>query len=205
MQFPGYRILIFARAPVPGACKTRLIPALGEAGAARLCSVLTRRLLVMLREAAVAPVVLCCTPDDRHPLFVESQETCWTQKGHDLGERMFHAARRALAESGRVLLVGTDCPALSESYLVDAFEALERADVVLGPAEDGGYVLLGLRRVDRELFRGIGWGTASVLEQTLERVASLGWCHELLEPLWDLDRPEDLERLRREYPAIFSE
>ena len=204
MQFPEYRILIFARAPVPGACKTRLVPVLGERGAAELARTLMRHQFAVLDQARVAPAILCCTPDHRHPFFRVRGETKWIQRGRDLGERMHDAARRALGEAQRVVLVGSDCPALSADYLAGAFERLDTADLVLGPAEDGGYVLLGLRRLDRSLFRDIAWGTSSVLEQTLERVAELGWRHELLEPLWDVDRPEDLARLAREFPAIFS-
>ena len=204
MQFPGYRILIFARAPVPGTCKTRLVPALGEWGAARLSGALTLHLLAMLDEARVAPAILCCTPDCGHPLFQRRGEEKWVQRGNDLGERMLDAVGRALEEAGRVLLLGTDCPVLLAGYLEKAFRALERSDVVIGPAEDGGYVLLGLKKLDASLFRGIAWGTSAVLDQTLERVAELEWRYELLETLWDVDRPEDLMRLRRDFPAIFS-
>ena len=180
MQFPGYRILIFARAPVPGACKTRLVPALGKRGAAGLSRALMRHLFAMLDKAGVAPAILCCAPDCGHPLFQQRMERKWMQRGGDLGERMLDAAGRALEEAERVLLVGTDCPALSAGYLEKAFRALERADVVIGPAEDGGYVLLGLKKLDAYLFRGIAWGTPVVLDQTLERVVGLGWRHELL-------------------------
>jgi len=151
VQFPGYRILIFAKAPVPGTCKTRLVPALSEWGAAGLSGALTLHLLAMLGEARVAPAILCCTPDCGHPLFQRRGEEKWVQRGNDLGERMLDAAGRALEEAGRVLLVGTDCPALSAGYLERAFRALERSDVVIGPAEDGGYVLLGLKKLDASL------------------------------------------------------
>jgi rSAM/selenodomain-associated transferase 1 len=164
-----------------------------------------RHLWQVLEEAAVAPAILCCTPHCDHLLFHQhSAEAKWLQQGEDLGERMFHAASRALVQAESVLLLGTDCPGVTRDYLVRAFQALHRAEVVIGPAEDGGYVLLGLRRVDRKLFRGLAWGTSSVLEQTLERVMALGWRHALLEPLWDVDRPRDVERLAREFPAIFS-
>lgn len=196
MQFPGDKILIFARAPVPGACKTRLIPALGAVGAAALSERLLVRLLARLEERPVAPVILCCTPDVDHPAFARHQGERWRQEGADLGERMANAARRALETGSRVLLIGTDCPLMESHYLSRAFEALDEVEVVIGPAEDGGYVLLGLRRFHPGLFRGIEWGSHRVLAQTLARIDALGWRHRRLETLWDLDRPEDLQRLR---------
>jgi hypothetical protein len=94
------------------------------------------------------------------------------------------------------VLVGTDCPALTADYLAQAFALLDGgADAVVGPAEDGGYILIGLRRTDKRLFDGVAWGTASVLDETRARLAALGWSWQELETLWDVDRPEDLERL----------
>jgi len=180
-----------------------MIPVLGEERAASLSRALTQHLWSRLDEAAIAPAVLCCAPDDRHLLFVQRHEEKWIQQGDDLGERMLNAAGRALEQVERVLLIGTDCPAISADYLVQAFRALDRVDVVVGPAEDGGYVLLGLRRVSRHLFEGVEWGTQAVLQQTLKQVSSLNWSCTLLDTLWDVDRPEDLSRLKREFPAIF--
>ena len=204
MQFPGYRILIFARAPVPGRCKSRLIPALGEAGAARVAESLLRHVMEEVRSARLAPAVLCCSPDAGHPAFSEWGVPLWRQQGVTLGDRMRHAARRALLEAERVLLIGSDCPGISAGYLRAAFAALDGADVALGPAEDGGYVLLGMRRFDGALFRDIDWGTGRVLAQTRQRIDDLGWSCGLLGPRRDVDRPEDLEWLRNDYPAIFS-
>lgn len=204
MQFPRHRILIFARAPVPGQCKRRLVPALGKTGAADVARRLLAHILQQVESAQVAPAILCCTPDTGHPAFAGWAQRRWPQQGEELGGRMAHAARFALAEAERVLLIGSDCPAVDGTYLRQAFEALDRAEVVLGPAEDGGYVLLGLRRIDDSLFRGVAWGTDRVLAQTRERVGALGWSCELLEPLRDVDRPEDLDWLGREFPAISS-
>lgn len=114
------------------------------------------------------------------------------------------AARRALNEAERVLIIGSDCPGISAGYLRTAFIELEGSDVVLGPAEDGGYQLLGVRRIDEALFRDINWGSDRVLAQTRRRIEELGWSCTLLDPLRDVDRPEDLEWLRKEYPSIFS-
>lgn len=108
---------------------------------------------------------------------------------------MWDAARAGLCRGERVVLIGADCPALDVSHLVSAFEAMETHDAVLGPAEDGGYVLLGLRRVDESLFDSMPWGGSEVAERTRLRMRVLGWRWLELVPLWDLDRPEDLPRL----------
>ena len=111
---------------------------------------------------------------------------------------MEFAATKALDQADAVILIGADCPLLEARHLTRAFGWLQQGeDAVLGPAEDGGYVLLGLRRVNRALFRDITWGGDQVLAQTRQRLARLGWRWRELEPLWDLDRPADLDRLAR--------
>jgi rSAM/selenodomain-associated transferase 1 len=201
MQFPDTRILIFARSPHAGAVKTRLIPALGEVGACALHEACVRRLVGSLARAALAPLQLWVTPDEAHPLWSVLRATCacevWTQRGGDLGQRMRHAARQALAEARQVILLGTDVPLLDAAYVRRAVRGLQMgADVVMGPAEDGGYVLLGLKRVEPGLFDGMAWGTERVAQQTRRACEAAGLSLHELEPLWDLDRPDDLERLR---------
>ena len=207
MQFPDSRVLIFAKAPQPGRVKRRLWPVLSPEAAARLQACLLADLVARLAAARVAPLQLQCRPDTHHPCFewlaghygLERR----AQTGGDLGERMSRAAETALAECARVVLIGADCPGLDAGYLRHLLERLtpDRA-AVLGPAEDGGYVALGLRTTDRRLFEGIEWGSDRVLRQTLARLDRLGWGCELMPVLWDLDRPADLERLRREYPDL---
>jgi glycosyltransferase A (GT-A) superfamily protein (DUF2064 family) len=107
------------------------------------------------------------------------------------------AAAQALNDASRVLLMGVDCPGLSEGVLARALTRLESEDLVLGPAEDGGYVLLGLKRAEPRLFQGVDWGTDRVLAQTRERLRALGWLWHELPALWDLDRPADLARWDR--------
>jgi len=122
----------------------------------------------------------------------------------DLGARMQRAFESALALSPRAILVGSDIPALSAQYLRDADRALRRGgDAVIGPAEDGGYVLIGLSRCDAALFRDIPWGGSEVLAETRRRIAALGWRVTELPALWDVDRPEDLERLPEEMRESF--
>ncbi len=200
MRFPGARVLIFAKAPIPGQVKTRLVPRLGEEGAARLHAGLLRRIVAELGGAGLCPVQCWCAPDTRHKLFTELAArhgvSLERQSGADLGARMFHAACVALGDSDRVILVGADCPGLGVDYLGLALDGLEEGvDAVLGPAEDGGYVLLGLRRAARQLFEDMPWGTGQVLAATRHRLRELGWHWRELPALWDVDRPEDLERL----------
>lgn len=196
----GDRLLVFARAPVPGAVKTRLIPALGAEGAADLHARLLARTLETACAADLAPVELWCTPDADHPAFAgaagDPGVTLRVQPAGDLGQRMRVALESTLADGGRALLVGCDCPALSVDDLAGAFTALADHDVVLGPAEDGGYVLVGARRVSPVLFDGIEWGGPRVLRQTRGRLVALGWRWHELRTLWDVDRPEDVVRCK---------
>jgi len=199
MGFPAARLMIFAKAPVAGAAKTRLAPVLGEQGAAELQARLTERTLALAINANLAPVELWCSPDCSHPFFQSATSATErrVQHGQGLGERIAHAFATLLAHHPYAVLIGTDCPAMTQDYLARAFASLDGgADAVIGPAEDGGYVLLGLRRMDKCLFEDVTWGTGKVLEQTRERLVALGWRWEELETLWDVDRPEDLERLK---------
>lgn len=198
---PNARILIFAKAPIPGQVKTRLIPALGSAGAAELACDLLDRLVRRLSGARLAPVELWCSPDPEHPIFLDLAESAGvalrTQRGEDLGERLSAAAEDALGRADAVLLVGADIPELDADYCASALEALADSDAVLGPAEDGGYVLLGMKAPAPSLFKDMPWGGDRVAAITRRRIASLGWRCAELPTLWDLDRPEDLLRYRR--------
>ena len=141
-----------------------------------------------------------CAPDatDAFFRFCESHYgvTLEPQVAGDLGTRMLFAFEKALAAHASVLLVGTDCPALAARHLRQAEHALrDGADAAFVPCEDGGYALLALRRVDRRLFDGIAWGGDSVMTDTRNQLAVLGWRWHELETLWDVDRPEDYRRL----------
>lgn len=208
MEFPNARIIIFAKAPVAGEAKTRLIPALGAEGAARLHGRLMERTLAWTCAAALAPVELHCAGPLDHPLFREQAQRhgiqLQPQQGEDLGARMHHALDTALREVERAVLIGTDCPWMEAAQPRRALEALTANDAVVGPAEDGGYVLIGLRRPAPELFREIPWGGPQVLARTRARAAAAGITLAELPPLPDLDRPEDLSRLRREIPELYD-
>lgn len=193
-------VLVFARAPEPGLAKTRLISLLGAERAAGLQRVLIERALTTAREARLGPVELWCSPSAQHPLLVRCAErhgvATVSQCDGDLGARMLHAAVNALASSTRVIIIGTDCPALTAADLQRAAEALEQHhDAVLIPAEDGGYVLIGLKRWSARLFTDIAWSTDQVMAATRERLASIGWRWLELPTSWDVDRPADYERL----------
>ncbi|MCC6611014.1 MAG: TIGR04282 family arsenosugar biosynthesis glycosyltransferase [Burkholderiales bacterium] len=194
-EHPDARILVFAKAPVSGEVKTRLVPALGARAAADLHARLVQRTLDTAVTARVAPVELWCSPDDTHPFFRTLLLPRRIQRGRDLGQRMAHALQATLGNSRFAILIGTDCPALAADHLREAAGQLARGiDAVLGPAEDGGYVLIGLRRADPRLFEGVAWGTAQVLDATRARLAARGYRWHELPVLWDLDRPEDLQR-----------
>ncbi len=201
MLFPDARILIFAKSPEPGLVKTRLIPVLGPQGAAELHARLLAHTLARLAPARLAPVELWCSPDTGRAPFPELAHRypvrLRRQRGADLGARMLDAAASALRGSKAAIVVGTDCPPLDGPYVERALNLLASRDAVLGPAQDGGYVLLGLKRAAPELFSNIPWGTNRVAAITRDRLESLRWDWAELLALWDLDRPEDLKRLAR--------
>ena len=196
-------VLIFARAPVAGYVKTRLIPLLGEHGAAALYRNLVGRALTVARESGVGPVELWCAPDADDVFFAACRDrfqvTLHRQPEGDLGSKMLNALGDALTRSRHVLLAGSDCPSLTAADLRAAADALRAGrDAVFGPAEDGGYVLVGLSRAMPALFDGMMWGTATVMEETRQRLRNLGWRWHELPVRWDVDRPEDYQRLVRE-------
>ncbi len=201
MRYPQARILVFCKPPIPGEAKTRLIPALGAAGAAALHAELARATLARAVNSGLAPVDLWAGAQPEHTFFqrlhADFECAVLMQRGDDLGARMAQALETTLADAAFAVLIGTDCPVLNENYLAQACAALANgADAVLGPAEDGGYVLIGLSRFDPAVFSGVAWGTSAVLKQTRQRLVGLAWSVTELDTLWDLDRPNDLERLR---------
>src|SRR5712692_10569161 len=195
------RVAVFARAPVAGAVKTRLAGALGEEGAAELHARLVRQALATAIAAGVGPVELWCAPDTAHPFFaacaMELGVSLHAQRGDDLGARMHGAFEHAAGSGDALVVIGADCPALTARDLCDAALALRACDAVFAPAEDGGYVLVGLARPVAGLFEDIAWGGADVMAQTRARLAASGLAWKELATLWDVDRPEDVARLER--------
>ncbi|HEX6736024.1 MAG TPA: TIGR04282 family arsenosugar biosynthesis glycosyltransferase [Azonexus sp.] len=199
MTTEAVTVAILAKAPRPGFAKTRLIPRLGAAGAAALQDWLLRRTVATAVAAQLGPVTLWGAPDGADPAFAAvagGSVTVHDQPAGDLGIRLL-----AAVAAGPTLLLGTDCPALTPAILRRAAGALAHHDAVAIPAEDGGYVLLGLHRADPSLFTGIAWSTAQVMAQTRQRLQQLGWRWLELPALWDVDRPDDLGRLLAAWPA----
>lgn len=203
------RLIVFARFPEPGQAKTRLIPTLGAQQAARLHELLARKTFREARQVCSLGnrrLEVRFAGGDRDAMSqLFGQDLHYAeQQGDGLGDRLAHAVSVAFDEGARrVVVIGTDCPDLDASRISDAFRALQNHDVVLGPALDGGYYLIGLRVPQRELFRGISWGTEQVLQQTLDIARRLKRHVHLLPALADVDHPHDLVSCRR-FPTDFA-
>ncbi len=194
-------IAILAKAPVAGFAKTRLIPAIGAHAAAVLQERLTERAVETAVAAGLGAVTLWCAPDPSHPSFrdlvVRHGIALKRQPEDDLGARMLGAFA-----PGPTLVIGTDCPAITVEHLRAAASALDDADIVLIPAEDGGYVLIGARTAQPQLFSAIAWGTATVMAETRARIAALRLDAAELPALWDVDTEDDLARCGRMFPEM---
>jgi rSAM/selenodomain-associated transferase 1 len=200
-KYPNAVLMIFCKAPVPGQVKTRLIPDLTAEQAAELHIALSTATLQRAMLSKLCPVQLWCTPSTDHVFFSKAKAAypliLKQQQGADLGERMHLAFCSALASYSRALLMGCDCPSMTEQDLEHALIALnEDNEVVLAPAKDGGYVMIGLTRPQPELFDNMPWGTDRVLAQTRSRIERYKLRHRELNEQWDLDTPQDLERYR---------
>ena len=194
-------IAVFARAPQPGRTKSRLIPKLGAWGAARL----HERLLCRTLEAACATgerVELHGVLSPRHGMLAQLARRyrvpLLSQRGANLGDRMYRALKNGARRSGRFILIGSDIPVFTSRYLCRALRLLAAGrEAVLAPAEDGGYALIGLKRVSPEIFHGVPWGGSDVFSRTISTLNRLGYRWQALAPVWDVDRPEDLPRLEK--------
>lgn len=199
------KLIIFAKAPVPGNVKTRLQPVVSPEEAAKLQTFFIQQTLELASRLKGVDVELRCNPDDSHPVFQQCARqytmTVKQQQGKDLGERMASALQEALVNYREAVVIGTDCPELTPDYLSDALLRLKQgAKAVIGPASDGGYVLLGLRRFSPHLFTDINWGSDQVLLETRQKLEQLGWDWDELNTLRDIDTPADLF----DFPEIIS-
>ncbi len=192
------RLCVFTRFPVPGETKTRLIPALGPEGAATLQREMTAQTLQTARQSCQFPgrqteVHFTGTDEPRMRDWLGPDMDYVAQADGDLGARMYFGVHRAL-ESGaaRVVVIGTDCPELSPHHIGQAFAQLHTHDVVIGPSEDGGYYLIGLRTPIADLFVDIDWGTENVFQSTMEIAAAAELRVSVLPQLRDVDLPADL-------------
>ena len=206
MLFPQSRLMVFCKAPELGKVKTRLSKPFDERGLeGKQIAVETHEYLALhtlrnITETNSAPVQLWCSPDKSHPFFQQCEDEFGVELKNqgqgDLGERMSRAFDDVLSKHDSAVVIGTDCPLLNNSIVEETFTLLQESECsVIGPAEDGGYVLLGLSENQPDIFRGITWGSSQVLDETLKKLS--GYVRELPE-LWDVDRPEDLQRLQRE-------
>lgn len=191
---------VFAKAPIRGFVKTRLITELGEKAATDVYVELLEHTLQVALSGHFK-VQIWCAPSQQHEFFqryaAEEEVSLKDQSNWGLGERMLFALKQGLEEHDEVVLIGADCPVITAEYLTRAFEALGSSDVVLGPAEDGGFVLIACRKMDAEMFDGVSWGCSTVLEQTLDALARAEFSHQLLPMLWDVDTPADVRRWRQ--------
>lgn len=187
------RIIVFGKAPEAGRVKTRLIPRLGTEGAAAFHAALIRRSLRLARVAALGPLELCADGWNGalQALANEFGAEPTDQGAGDIGVRM----ARALERSPGAILIGTDNVALQADHLRIAAARLAELDAVFGPTEDGGYLLVGMARMRPEAFERIDWSTERVMAQTRARLAAAGASWGELPVLWDIDRPEDYDRM----------
>ncbi len=197
-------IVVFSKAPVPGEAKRRLIPALGAAGAAHLSARMIRRVVREAVASDIGTVNLWCAGGLEHPVFEELSQIHgierYPQAGEDLGERMRRALEAAVGGAGgSAVIVGTDCPDLTSSVFKEVAGLLRTHDAVLGPALDGGYVLLAVRSVNASLFENIPWSTGEVATLTRNAMRRLGWHWAEVGPFPDIDRPGDLAHLPAEF------
>lgn len=200
-------LIILSKAPVAGLAKTRLIPTLGAQGAADFARQL---LLQAVQQALHTPfehLELCVSPEGVHPAFAQAQALApgrlhLTAQGEgDLGARMHRALLRRLVHEPSVLLMGTDAPGLSADVLKAAARVLDGNDAVFVPAHDGGYALVGLRRPCPDLFQGMTWSTPQVMAETRLRARAAGLHWQELDPVFDMDEPNDLHHLPPDWPG----
>ncbi len=196
--------IIFSRFPHPGRSKTRLIAELGPDGAAHLQKQMTEHLLtaanLLDKQHASLQVELHMADATPHGMQNWLTDTMWrSQQGADLGARMAHSFSTSFRKGfGPIILAGADCPSLDSTILSQAFHALENHDVVLGPSQDGGYYLIGLRQDEPSLFTTMPWGQVGILAETTKRISKAGLSHALLPVLRDIDNPADLAYLPKE-------
>ena len=199
-------LMIFAKQPIPGRVKTRLQPEFTPDMAAQVAEFLIRETVQLAVSNWPDPIYLCGTPNADHPLFQELAErfgiTLLEQGDGDLGSRMLHALAYGIERHGAAAVLGCDVPHCDWDILDDANAALVRGRAVLGPAEDGGYYLIGSTEAHAELFADIPWGSPRVLDITLERADQVGVDFILLPKLRDIDTAADLWLVAQQLPSL---
>ncbi|OZH52067.1 hypothetical protein AFK68_26790 [Hydrocoleum sp. CS-953] len=196
------QLIIFSRYPEPGKTKTRLIPALGEEGAANLQRKMTETTLIkakkLLNRMSLSIEIRFAGGNLQLMKNWLGSDLKYQEQGTgDLGERITRAFESAFNRGMKsVVIIGIDCPSLTPEIMLQAFGKLTQSDVIIGPATDGGYYLIGIKKIIPELFQGINWGTSVVLSQTVAIARKINLAIDYLPKLSDIDRPEDLEKLQ---------
>lgn len=208
-KYPDAVLLIFCKAPIAGQVKTRLMPDLTAEQAAQLHRELSLNTLQRATQPLLCSVQLWCTPSIDHDFFITAEQnyplTRHLQQGADLGARMNHALGVALKHYKRAVLMGCDCPSLTPHDLATAITALnETTTAVIAPAEDGGYVLIGLNRPHPELFSNMPWSNPQLMAETRARCQQQRINYYELSVQWDVDTPADLARYRRWRNELFK-
>jgi len=207
MLYPQSRIIVFAKTPEPGTVKTRLIPDYGESFATELHCAMLWHSLTVITQAEICPIELWCSPNINHPFFHSCVDvfnlTLHEQQGENLGEKMRDAFDQVLATANHALIIGTDCPYLLKTDFMSAMNKLiEGVDVVISPAEDGGYVMLGQSIAVPLLFEKIDWGSSSVLAQTIEQIQTAELTSFMLSKKRDVDVADDVKYLAENSQTI---
>lgn len=194
------KLLIFTKSPILGEVKTRLQPDYTTEQSLTVHKRLMLNTLELTNNLKDFDIELCCAPNRNSSFFLECENNfpiqLSNQEGVDLGERMAFSLSVSLQSYEKVVVIGTDCPDIDVDYITQAFTALNENDAVIGPASDGGYVLLGLTKFSMELFTDISWGTNKVFKQTKNVFENLSWSLKELGIMHDLDRPEDLQKYK---------
>lgn len=186
---------VFCKSPDVDSVKTRMYPTLGVSGARKLARELAGSTIRSMCSGQEFDLHVYCSPSSDDDFFRSfGHVTFRDQEGEDLGARMGFALTAGLLQWEKVVLIGTDCPLITPSYIRTAFDRLDSHDVVLGPVEDGGYGLIGIKESVPDIFEGIEWSTDQVLSETCRRLNEAGIGYSLLPLIWDVDRPEDLPR-----------
>jgi len=204
-------LIIFAKAPEAGKVKTRLIAGIGRRRATSLYKDMLTKTLNTARKAGFSEIHVCVSGNTGNEYFTRLKSRhyvkLYKQRGKDLGQRMSNALDTALRRFPYAVLIGSDCPSLSSSDLKLATDYLEnKTDVVLGPADDGGYYLIGLRKNNPRLFSGIEWGKETVFTDTCSYIKALNWRVRFLSMRWDVDLTVDLLpyfRMKRQESVLY--
>lgn len=198
-RYPDACIIVLCKAPIAGNVKTRLMPALSAKQAMEVHITLTRRLLSWLSASKIAPILVWCSPDIEHAFFqfcvTEYGVTLFEQCEGDLGAKMNQAITAGLKQFKQVVLVGCDCPSLSEEDLIMTLSDLRAGqDVVLAPAEDGGYVMIACQAANPSLFSDMHWGTDRIFQSTVDKINEMKLSFTTTPMQWDVDTIEDWQR-----------